>query len=37
MYYLYKYEFVLEDMNNNFGTTIVPYNALSKYNKYAHA
>jgi len=37
MHYLYKYELVLEDMNNNFSTTTVPYNALSKYNKYADA
>ena len=35
MLYLYKCELLLEDMNNNFGTTIVPYNALSKYSKYA--
>jgi len=33
MLYLYKCELLLEDMNNNFGTTIVPYNALSKYRK----
>ena len=37
MHCLYKYELVSEDMNNNFGTTIVPYNGLSKYSKYADA